>query len=227
MSEVRIRKLKFSYPGSRDDVLRDFSLELAEGETVGLLGVSGCGKSTLLRLIAGLDRPDDGSIVVGGTVMADRYTFVLPERRGIGMVFQDYALFPHMTVEQNIAFGLHALKRSERRARIAETLELVKLPGYGRRYPHELSGGQQQRAAFARALAPRPRLLLLDEPFSSLDAELKAGIREEFGALLRKLNITSVLVTHDTADAEALCDRIVRLEPSPPAAMRQRRPQLV
>lgn len=227
MSEVRIRKLKFSYPGSRDDVLRDFSLDLAEGETVGLLGVSGCGKSTLLRLIAGLDRPDDGSIVVGGTVMADRYTFVLPERRGIGMVFQDYALFPHMTVEQNIAFGLHALKRSERRARIAETLELVKLPGYGRRYPHELSGGQQQRAAFARALAPRPRLLLLDEPFSSLDAELKAGIREEFGALLRKLNITSVLVTHDTADAEALCDRIVRLEPPAPAAMRQRRPQLV
>jgi iron(III) transport system ATP-binding protein len=187
-------------------------MQLEQGEVVGVLGQSGCGKSTLLRLIAGLEAPHSGRISIGGTTMVDSNVFVSPESRGVGMVFQDYALFPHLTVENNILFGLHRLAKKERAARLDEMLSLVQLREYAKRYPHELSGGQQQRVAFARALAPRPSILLMDEPFSNLDADLKGKIRDELKQLLRAANITSILVTHDKEDADAICDRIVLLE---------------
>jgi iron(III) transport system ATP-binding protein len=211
---VSIKNVSFAYPGSSEDVLRDYELELGKGEIVGLLGGSGSGKSTLLRLIAGLESPHAGTIRIGEITAVGPDRFVPPERRGLGLVFQDYALFPHLTVNQNIAFGLHRMSRLARLARVDEMLELVQLREYGKRYPHELSGGQQQRAAFARALAPNPALLLMDEPFSNLDAGLKANIREELRQLLEGTNTTSILVTHDEEDAEAICGRIIRM-PSP------------
>ncbi|MEK3881947.1 ABC transporter ATP-binding protein [Paenibacillus sp. PL2-23] len=209
MSYVHVNQVSYAYPGSRQEVLSRFSLSLEQGETIGLLGGSGSGKSTLLRLIAGFENPKSGEIAINGRTMAGGYQFVQPERRNVGMVFQDYALFPHMTVAQNISFGLHGKSRHERASRVTEMLELVKLAGYGNRYPHELSGGQQQRVAFARALAPKPQLLLMDEPFSNLDAELKGSIRLELRALLLSAGMTSILVTHDIEDAEVVCDRIV------------------
>ncbi|MHA6485406.1 ABC transporter ATP-binding protein [Paenibacillus sp. strain BS8-2] len=213
MTYVMMNNLSYTYEGGgqRADVLSGFTLAINKGETVGLLGRSGSGKSTLLRLIAGLENPYDGEIVINGVVMVGGGCFVQPERRGVGMVFQDYALFPHMTVASNIAFGLRGLSRTERGARVDEMLELIQLSGYGARYPHELSGGQQQRVAFARALSPKPQLLLMDEPFSNLDADLKSDIRLELHQLLRTSGMTSILVTHDTEDAETICDRIVRM----------------
>lgn len=186
-------------------------MSMEQGEVVGVLGQSGCGKSTLLRLIAGLEAPDSGRIVIAGKTLVDQREFVNPEHRGVGMIFQDYALFPHLTVAENILFGLHRLTKEERTERLQEMLELVQMQEYGKRYPHELSGGQQQRVAFARALAPRPVLLLMDEPFNNLDADLKKKIREDLKDLLRAANITSILVTHDKEDADAICDRIIRM----------------
>ncbi|GBG06755.1 ABC transporter [Paenibacillus agaridevorans] len=211
MTYVSLKEIAYAYAGAGSDVLSEFSLTLARGETVGLLGGSGSGKSTLLRLIAGLENPKSGEITIDGIVMAGGGRFVQPEHRGVGMVFQDYALFPHMTVARNIAFGLRGLSRSEQAARTENMLELIQLQGFGGRYPHELSGGQQQRVAFARALAPQPKLLLMDEPFSNLDAALKGEIRLELKELLKKSGMTSILVTHDLADAEAICDRIVNM----------------
>jgi len=212
MTFFEISNLTFQYDKGNDNVLSGFSMQLKQGEVVGVLGQSGCGKSTLLRLIAGLEAPRSGRIVIGGTAMVDSNVFVGPESRGVGMVFQDYALFPHLTVENNILFGLHRLPKKERAARLDEMLGLVQLREYAKRYPHELSGGQQQRVAFARALAPRPSILLMDEPFSNLDSDLKGKIRDELKQLLRAANITSILVTHDKEDADAICDRIVLLE---------------
>lgn len=211
MSFVEVKELCYAYPGTKSKVLDGFSLTLKRGEIVGLLGPSGSGKSTLLRLLAGLENPLGGYVGIDGARMVGDAVFVQPERRGVGMVFQDYALFPHMTVKQNIAFGLRGLSGAEKRKRIEEMLLLVRLEAYDKRYPHELSGGQQQRAAFARTLAPKPKLLLMDEPFSNLDADLKRGIREELRGLLRQAGITSILVTHDREDADAICDRIVLL----------------
>ncbi|RJX41629.1 ABC transporter ATP-binding protein [Paenibacillus pinisoli] len=227
MSFVSIHALSYSYPGTAAAVLNDFSLDLEQGEVVGLLGQSGSGKSTLLRLIAGLEAPSQGEISIQGETMSSRHKFVQPERRGVGMVFQDYALFPHMNVSRNIAFGLRGLSRNERKNRVTDMLELVKLADYGHRYPHELSGGQQQRVAFARALAPSPRLLLMDEPFSNLDSELKNGIRKELKELLHQTGITSILVTHDHEDAEALCDRIIRMTSFMPELQAGKKHQLV
>ncbi|REK75702.1 ABC transporter ATP-binding protein [Paenibacillus paeoniae] len=227
MSFVTIKGLSYAYPGTTSNVLSNFSLEMEQGEVVGLLGQSGSGKSTLLRLIAGLEMPKQGEIIIQGAVMVNPHSFVQPERRGVGMVFQDYALFPHMTVSQNIAFGLRGLGRGQRKDRVADMLELVKLADYGRRYPHELSGGQQQRVAFARALAPSPKLLLMDEPFSNLDADLKSRIREELKELLHLSGITSILVTHDHEDAAALCDRIIRMPSSLPEIQTKEERQLV
>ena len=182
----------------------DVSLEVRSGEIFGVLGPSGSGKTTLLRLIAGFERPDGGSITVGGEVMAGNGTWIAPERRRIGMVFQDYALFPHLTVERNVAFGL---KRGEEGgARTA--LELVGLQHKADRHPHELSGGERQRVALARALAPGPELVLLDEPFSSLDATLRAGLRREVELILRDAGATAILVTHDQEEALSLADRL-------------------
>jgi len=192
----------------RTRVLEGVDLRVADREIVALLGPSGCGKTTLLRLLAGLDRPDVGSILLAGSPVAGGGVWVPPERRGVGLVFQDYALFPHRTVAENVAFGLRHLAKPDRPARVAEVLAQVDLVGYGARFPHELSGGQQQRVALARALAPRPRVLLMDEPFSNLDATLRRRLRVELRALLRELGISTVFVTHDQDEALSLADRV-------------------
>ena len=187
-------------------------LTVERGEIITLIGPSGCGKSTALRLMAGLERPDGGRILVADEVVAGVGTFVQPEKRRVGMVFQDHALFPHLSVERNVAFGLTGLPRSERRARVREVLELVRLADKAKRYPHELSGGEQQRVALARALAPRPAVVLLDEPFSSLDENLRAQVRAELVGVLRSTGTTAVFVTHDQTEALSIGDRVVVMQ---------------
>jgi iron(III) transport system ATP-binding protein len=181
------------------------SLCVARGEVVALLGPSGCGKTTLLRLIAGFERPDAGTVTVDQRLVAAPGTWVAPEARRIGMVFQDYALFPHLTVAANVGFGL---PRRERAARVPELLAIVGLTGLERRFPHELSGGQQQRVALARALAPAPELVLLDEPWSNVDPFLRDTLRAEVAEIIRPLGVTVLLVTHDREEAFSLADRI-------------------
>ena len=166
----------------------------------------------MLRIIAGLESAYKGSIVIGDKVVYDNKNFIEPENRGIGMVFQDYALFPHMTVAKNIMFGLKKMSMSDKEKRMTEMLELVNLVEHKDKYPHELSGGQQQRIAIARALAPNPSILLLDEPFSNLDAHLQEKIRTELKEIIQKANITSIFVTHDKEDAKALADKVVVLQ---------------
>lgn len=217
MSFVEIRDLCFIYFSARSSVIDHLTFSMRKGEIVGILGESGSGKSTLLRLIAGLETPAEGRIRINDRVVVDDESFVPPEQRGIGMVFQDYALFPHLTVAKNIEFGLHRLSRSARKARVKEMLDLVQLKGLENRYPHELSGGQQQRVALARALAPEPELLLMDEPFSNLDTELKASIRSELRNILKKAGITCLFVSHDHQDVEAICDRTIRIRELEPA----------
>jgi iron(III) transport system ATP-binding protein len=189
-------------------VVQDFSLQAAEGEFITLLGPSGCGKTTSLRLLAGFERPDAGSISIRGKVVADRATYLPADQRRVGMVFQDYALFPHVDVAGNIAFGLQGNK-SEKAKRAQEMLTLVGLEGYGDRMPYALSGGQQQRVALARALAPQPDVMLLDEPFSNLDTALRAQVRAEVRTILRQAGTTTIFVTHDQEEALSLSDRIV------------------
>src|SRR4029453_9651230 len=184
------------------------SLQVAEGEIVALLGPSGCGKTTTLRLIAGLETADAGIITLRGRVVTGPGRAVPPEERGIGIVFQDYALFPHLTVEDNVAFGLPRAARHGRRVRTADVLALVGLAGFESRYPHELSGGQQQRVALARALAPEPALLLLDEPFSNLDADLRAQMRDEVEKTLRATKTTAIFVTHHQEEAFTIADEV-------------------
>jgi iron(III) transport system ATP-binding protein len=185
--------------------VRDAHLCVDRGEFVALLGPSGCGKTTLLRLVAGFEEPDAGTVKVAGRNVAGDGAWVPPERRRVGMVFQDYALFPHLTVAANICFGL---PRRDRAPRLPELLTLVGLGGLGGRYPHELSGGQQQRVALARALAPAPELVLLDEPWSNLDPQLRAHLREEIAGILRRVGVTALLVTHDREEAFSLAERI-------------------
>ncbi|CAB4863259.1 unannotated protein [freshwater metagenome] len=180
-------------------------LRLGEGEIGALLGPSGCGKTTLLRLIAGFERPDRGEVRVGGVQVAGDREFVPPQRRRIGMVFQDYALFPHLDVAANVGY---ALGRRPDAARVAQVLELVGLGGLGDRRPHELSGGQQQRVALARALAPTPALILLDEPFSNLDAALRERVRADVREILRAAGVTVLIVTHDQEEALSIADRV-------------------
>lgn len=208
---VKIDNISFKYENSKEDILKDFSLNIEEGEIVSILGKSGCGKSTLLRLIAGLEAPYEGSIKVKDKVLVDDNVFVEPEKRGVGMLFQDYALFPHLTVEENIRFGLHKLSKSEGDKRIKEVLELINLSEYGKRYPYELSGGQMQRIALARALAPRPSILLMDEPFSNIDSELRSKLRLEVKRILKEENATCIFVTHDIEDVNAISSRTIRL----------------
>lgn len=186
------------------DVVDQVSFDVADGELVVIVGPSGCGKSTLLRAIAGLDPMTAGRVVLDGTDV----TALPPEKRRIGLVFQDHALFPHRRVDQNIAFGLTHLDRAARRRRVDELLELVRLPGVAKRYPHELSGGEQQRIALARALAPDPAVVLLDEPFASLDPSLRDDVRTDVVHALRNRNAAAVLVTHDREEALALGDRV-------------------
>jgi iron(III) transport system ATP-binding protein len=177
---------------------------VGHGELVALLGPSGCGKTTLLRLVAGFETPEQGVICIDGDIVAGP-TWVPPERRRVGIVFQDYALFPHLTVAGNIGFGL---PRRRRGARVAELLDLVGLAGHENRYPHELSGGQQQRVAVARALAPEPAIVLLDEPWSNIDPILRQSMRDELAAILRSAGVTVVLVTHDREEAFSIADRV-------------------
>ncbi|TSI04730.1 ABC transporter ATP-binding protein [Lysinibacillus sp. BW-2-10] len=212
MSILEIEGLTFSFTKKEEPVIDDFSLSIEKGEIVGILGRSGSGKSTLLRLISGLEMPLKGTIKVAGKTVVSERVYLHPEERGVGMVFQDYALFPHMTVKNNILFGLSRMSRNERKQRMDEMLELVQLEGFENRYPHELSGGQQQRVALARALAPKPSILLMDEPFSNLDADLRETIREELGVILNNANMTCIMVTHDRHDVEAICDRSVVLD---------------
>jgi len=206
MSIVEIEGLTFSFSRKEIPIINNFSFSMEKGEVVGILGQSGSGKSTLLRLISGLEMPMKGTIKIAGTTVVSEGVFIHPEERGVGMVFQDYALFPHMTVKDNILFGLSRLPRKQRKSRVDEMLELVQMESFEKRYPHELSGGQQQRIALARALAPKPNILLMDEPFSNLDADLKESIREELGVILKKADMTCIMVTHDRKDVEAICD---------------------
>ncbi|WP_159916461.1 ABC transporter ATP-binding protein [Pantoea sp. 18069] len=189
-------------------VVHDVDLQLAQGEIGCLLGASGCGKTTLLRAIAGFEPVRSGAITLQGQQVSTPGHCLAPQRRDIGMVFQEHALFPHHDVAGNVGFGLHRLPAARRPARIAEMLELVGLQGMGNRWPHELSGGQQQRVALARALAPRPRLLLMDEPFSSLDASLRETIAREVRAILKQAQATALMVTHDQHEAFAMADNI-------------------
>jgi iron(III) transport system ATP-binding protein len=206
MSEVRLNDVSKSFGSIR--AVDGVSLQVHSGELVAVLGPSGCGKTTLLRVIAGFEQPEAGSVAVGGVEMTGSGRFVPPDKRRIGMVFQDYALFPHLTVSSNVAFGLARRDREERAELTKRTLELVGLQHRADRYPHELSGGERQRIALARALAPEPELVLLDEPFSNLDATLRAGLRREVELILRDAGATAILVTHDQEEALSLADRL-------------------
>ncbi|NCV92496.1 MAG: ABC transporter ATP-binding protein [Synechococcaceae bacterium WB7_3xG_012] len=201
---------RYSGPASSGDwTLRDIDFQLQPGELVGLLGPSGCGKTTLLRLIAGFEKPDRGSVSIGGRPVAGQGRWLPPERRGVGMVFQDYALFPHLDAWRNACFGL---RPGQDTSRASWLLELLGLKGLERRYPHELSGGQRQRLALARALAPGCSLVLLDEPFSNLDVEVRLRLRAELPGVLARCGASGVIVTHDPEEAMAICDRVAVLE---------------
>jgi iron(III) transport system ATP-binding protein len=191
-----------------EPVVRGVSFRLNRGDIGCLLGPSGCGKTTLLRGIAGFEPLIEGRVALGGRELSVPGSTVPPEQRQVGMVFQDFALFSHLTVAENVAFGIRRWRAALRNARVEELLELVGLPDFGRAYPHHLSGGEQQRVALARALAPRPRLLLLDEPFSSLDVSLRGDIAREVRRILRHEEMTAVLVTHDQMEAFAMADEI-------------------
>jgi len=200
------------------------SLEISPAETAVILGPSGCGKTTLLRVIAGLEVPDRGQVLLDGVeVAASGRAIVPPHRRQLGFVFQDLALWPHLTVDGNLNFVLRAAKvpRRERLARAQKALRLVRIETLARRYPHELSGGEQQRAALARAIIGEPRILLLDEPLSSLDPELRSVLRSELAHLRRELNVTIVYVTHDREDAAALATRIIEMQAGRILAVRE------
>ncbi|MEE9276672.1 MAG: ABC transporter ATP-binding protein [bacterium] len=197
------------YPGAAEAALENVSFFVQSGQIFSVLGPSGCGKTTTLRLIAGLERPEAGEVLIAGRSVAGGRRWVPPERRGVGMVFQDYALFPHRTVGQNAGFGLTHLSRRDREARAREVLGQVNLSGLEDRFPHQLSGGQQQRVALARALAPRPEILLLDEPFSNLDARLRNQVRDDIVGILRENGQASIIVSHDERDALAVSDRIM------------------
>ena len=192
--------------------VREASLALAAGEIGCLLGPSGCGKTSLLRAIAGFEPVTTGSISLHGSELSNPTLTVPPEKRRVGMVFQDFALFPHLTVAQNIRFGLSGRDKSEQAARVTEMLALVDLPDSADKFPHQLSGGQQQRVALARALAPAPEILLLDEPFSSLDTELRESLASEVRALLKATGVTAIVVTHDQQEAFAIADSITLMQ---------------
>ena len=205
---LNISQLNVHYPGQTAAAVDGVSLGLRAGDIGVLIGPSGCGKTTLLRAVAGLERASTGSIVLDGECVSDARHHLPAEQRRIGMVFQDYALFPHLDVGRNVAFGIAKLPRGEREQRVAEVLKLVGLDGLQTRYPHELSGGQQQRVALARALAPKPRLLLLDEPFSNLDVDLRERLAHEVRAILKAAGATALFVTHDQLEAFAIGDQI-------------------
>ena len=211
MSLIELSHISLTYPNAPHPALQDLSLTIEEGTILSVLGPSGCGKTTVLRSIAGFERPQTGQIRIAGRAVCDETHWVPPETRGVGMVFQDYALFPHLTVAENVAFGLHQTEKTTTARIVNETLNFVGLKGLGDRYPHELSGGQQQRVAIARALAPKPVVILLDEPFSNLDPDMRGQMREEVQEILQRSGTTAVLVTHDHDEAFAMADHIAVL----------------
>lgn len=206
---LSLENIGFSYPKSGKPTLQGFNLSIQKGDCIGLVGASGCGKSTLLRLIAGLEPLETGSIILDAQVLSAPKLSVPPEKRHIGMVFQNYCLFPHLSVRNNIAYGIR--QRQHKKERVNEMLALIDMQAHADRYPYQLSGGQQQRVALARSLAPKPKIILMDEPFSNLDATLKQSVRQEVKAILQAENMTSIIVTHDLQDTEALCDDTVVL----------------
>lgn len=205
---LEIKNLHKKFPGTQAYAVRDFSLDVKRGEILALLGESGCGKTTILRMIAGFETPTRGEILLNGQSVSSEQVFVVPEKRGVGIVFQDYALFPHKTVWENICFGLFRLDPAERTEKAVAIIQLAGLGGLEQRYPHQLSGGQKQRVALARALAPEPGIILFDEPFSNLDSMRKTRMREDIRDIILKSGATAVFVTHDTRDVLAIADRV-------------------
>ena len=210
ISKTYSDRTKTATRNSQIKVLNDVSLTLEHGELLGLLGPSGCGKTTLLRVIAGFEAISQGTVAIAGKVVCTNCDSLAAEKRNTGMVFQDYALFPHFTVAENIAFGLknQGKKNSQIKQRVGEVLDLVGLKGLEKRYPHQLSGGQQQRISLARALAPKPALILLDEPLSNLDVQVRHRLRGEIRAILKAAGISAIFVTHDREEALAIADKI-------------------
>jgi iron(III) transport system ATP-binding protein len=211
MTTLEVRNLVKRFLGTQQSAVNSISFELSGGEILALVGPSGCGKTTTLRIIAGLERPDSGLVILNDRVVASETTFVPPEKRGVSMVFQDHALFPHLTVSENIAFGLRGQSPTQLKQTVGEMLHLVGLLPLAKRYPHALSGGERQRVALARALAPRPVLVLMDEPFSSLDADLRLEMREQVRRILKARQATVVFVTHDQEEALYMGDRLAVL----------------
>jgi len=208
---IDIKKIDFGYEKNHL-VLKDFSTEVSKGEIVAILGKSGSGKSTLLRVLSGLEVPSQGEIKINDEIIVSRTCFVEPNKRNIGMVFQDYALFPHLNIMKNIQYGLKNKSKIDKEKIALEMLELISLNEKHTKYPHELSGGQQQRVALARALAPCPKMLLLDEPFSNLDKELRKQIRCDLKNIINKQNMSCIFATHDYEDAKDIANRILYLE---------------
>lgn len=211
---LHLQDISLSYGPNK--VIKNIDLQLQEGEIGCLLGSSGCGKTTLLRSIVGFEKPDQGLIKIRNCIVSDKSTYMAPEQRKIGMIFQDFALFPHLSVKKNIAFGLNSgqgkLGHAAQKQRVTELLEMIDLADIGNKFPHQLSGGQQQRVALARALAPKPDLLLMDEPFSSLDVELREHLATKVRKIIRHEGITAILVTHDQNEAFAMADKVGLLE---------------
>lgn len=208
---LQIEQITRQFAGSSAPAVANLSLTLTQGDILGLLGPSGCGKTTLLRIIAGFEQHQSGVVKLAGQTVSQGSTWVPPERRSIGMVFQDFALFPHLTVADNVAFGLKHLGRKQseqRQGRVSEAIALVGLDGMENRFPHELSGGQQQRVALARALAPRPTLILLDEPLSNLDVQVRLYLRHEVRDILKSTGTSGIFVTHDQEEALSIADQV-------------------
>ncbi|MDZ7704785.1 MAG: ABC transporter ATP-binding protein [Trueperaceae bacterium] len=205
---VRLEHITKTYQDPKHPAVANLDLSLYKGEMLAMLGPSGCGKTTLLRLIAGFETADAGRIVIAGREVTGPRVNLDPEKRNVGFVFQDYALFPHLDVLHNVMFGLRGMSRRTRLKRAKEVIEVVGLNIFSRRYPHQLSGGQQQRVALARALAPEPDLILLDEPFSNLDAALRGSTRTEVRRILKRTGTTALLVTHDQEEALTFADRL-------------------
>lgn len=212
MATIKLSNISFHYPSTpHHKILDDVTLTIESGQIVALIGQSGSGKSTLLRIMAGFEQPTAGSITVNDAPMVNDTVNVPTEKRHIGMIFQDYSLFPHLSVAQNIGFGLNKLAKTEKNAKVEQLLSLIKMESFGKRYPYEISGGQQQRVAIARALATAPAILLLDEPFSNLDPELRLELRHEVKTILRQSKTTTLFVTHDSDEAQEISDKMLTL----------------
>lgn len=212
MNKLSVRNLTKKYANNEYSAVNDVSFDLQDGKILALIGPSGCGKTTTLRMVAGLEIPDNGEIYIDDRLVSGKYRFTPPEHRGVGMIFQEHALFPHLTVAQNVAFGLQNRKNGTARQTVMEYLQMVGLESMKGRFPHEISGGERQRVALARALAPQPKLVLMDEPFNSLDADLRLQVREEIRTILQSVNASVIFVTHDQEEALFMGDRLAVIQ---------------